>query len=310
MWRKQREVQMKAYFKFGFYALFMIIFIAGCGCGGKKVPAAVTLVSIGVTPANPSIALGTNQQFKATGVFSDNSTQDLTEAVTWSSSDASVAPVSNTGGAAGLASSLAVGTTTVTATSGDVSGSTALTVTSAVLVSIEVTPANPSIVSGTNQQFKATGVFSDDSTQDLTETATWSSSDTSVAYAGNLEGSRGLAKSFKAGTTTITAASGGLQGSTTLTVKQAELVSITVTPVDPYARFGTKIQFVATGHYADSSTQDITALVTWSSSDTSVATISNADGSKGMATTDHVVGTTIITATYGDISGSTKLVDP
>jgi uncharacterized protein YjdB len=211
---------MKAYFKFGFYALFMIIFIAGCGCGSKKVPAAVTLVSIEVTPANPSIALGTNQQFKATGVFSDNSTQDLTEAVTWSSSDAS------------------------------------------------------------------------------------------VAYASNLEGSRGLAKSFKAGTTTIVAAAGGLQGSTLLTVNPADLVSITVTPAAPYVGYGTTIQFIATGHYADNSAQDITALVTWSSSDTSVATISNAEGSKGSATTDHKRGSTIITATYGDVSGFTELVDP
>jgi uncharacterized protein YjdB len=301
---------MRGHFKFWLPALFFIIFVAGCGCGSKKGPAAVTLESIEVTPANPSIALGTDQQFRATGVFSDNSTQDLTEAVTWSSSDASVASVSDTEGSKGLASSHAVGTTTITATSGDVTKSTVLTVTSAVLLSIEVTPANPSIALGTDQQFKATGVFSDNSTQDLTKSATWSSSDTSVAYVSNIEGSEGLATSFMAGTTTITAAYGGLQKSTTLTVKPASLVSITVTPENPLVRFGTTIQFTATGHYADNSMQDITTLVTWSSSDTSVATISNAEGSKGLATTDHLKGTTIITATYSNVSGSTKLVDP
>ena len=39
---------------------------------------AATLLSIAVTPANPSIATGTTQQFTATGTFSDNSTQNLT----------------------------------------------------------------------------------------------------------------------------------------------------------------------------------------------------------------------------------------
>jgi len=45
-----------------------------------------SLVSISVTPAVPSIALGTDQQFIATGNFNDGSTQQLTS-VTWSSSD-------------------------------------------------------------------------------------------------------------------------------------------------------------------------------------------------------------------------------
>ena len=54
-------------------------------------------------------------------------------------------------------------------------GSTSLTVTAATLVSIGVTPADPSIADGTAQQFTATGVYSDASTQDLTAQVTWSS---------------------------------------------------------------------------------------------------------------------------------------
>src|SRR6266545_288078 len=42
-----------------------------------------TLTSIAVTPANPSIAAGANQQFSATGTFSDAETADLTTFVTW-----------------------------------------------------------------------------------------------------------------------------------------------------------------------------------------------------------------------------------
>src|SRR6266446_5700168 len=84
-----------------------------------------TLSSIAVTPANPSIAKGTTQQFTATGTFSDGSTQNLTSTATWSSSNTSVATINSTG----LASGVATGSTTMQAISGSVSGSTTLTVT-------------------------------------------------------------------------------------------------------------------------------------------------------------------------------------
>jgi len=86
-------------------------------------------VSIAVTPANPSVATGTTQQFVATGTYSDNTTQNLTTAVTWGSSNTGIATISNAGGSKGLAAGVAAGTTTITAASGSVSGTATLTVT-------------------------------------------------------------------------------------------------------------------------------------------------------------------------------------
>jgi N-acetylneuraminic acid mutarotase len=85
-----------------------------------------------VTPANPTIAVGVTQQFKATGTFSDGTTQDLTSSVTW----ASGTPVTATISATGLASALKAGTTTISATSGVVTGSTVLTVTTVLTFSV------------------------------------------------------------------------------------------------------------------------------------------------------------------------------
>ncbi len=190
------------------------------------------MVSIAVTPADPSIALGTNQQFSATGTFSDNTTQDLTTSATWGSSVTSVATISNVAGSNGRASSAGTGTTTIIAVSGGLSASTTLTVTAATLVSISVLPANHSIALGTTLQFSATGTFSDSTTQDLTTSATWSSSATSVATISNAAGSNGKATAVGTGTTTITAVSGGHSGSTTLTVTggggQVNVLPITV----------------------------------------------------------------------------------
>ena len=234
---------------------------------------AATLLSIAVTPANPSIAKGLTQQFTATGTYSDNSTQNLTNSVTWTNA-----------AAGGLATGSTIGTSTITATSGAIHGSTTLTVTAATLQSIAVTPANPSIAKGLTQQFTATGTYSDNSTQNLTNSVTWTN-----AAAG------GLATGSTVGTSTITATSGAIHGSTTLTVTAATLQSITVTPVNPSIAKGLTQQFTATGTYSDNSTQDLTNSVTWTNA-----------AASGLAT-GSTVGTSTITATSGAIHGSTTL---
>ncbi|MGH9725943.1 MAG: Ig-like domain-containing protein, partial [Candidatus Acidiferrales bacterium] len=76
--------------------LILLIFAAlsGVSCSSKTASSPPTLQSISVTPANPSIAKGTTKQLTATGTYSDNSTQDLTASVTWSSDTPGVATVS------------------------------------------------------------------------------------------------------------------------------------------------------------------------------------------------------------------------
>jgi chitinase len=88
---------------------------------------------------------------------------------------------------------------------------------SVILNSIEVTPANPLVEAGADQQFTATGTFSDGHTEDVTGTATWSSSDSSVATIN----SSGLAHAVSGGSSTIAATSGGFTGSTTMNVSES-----------------------------------------------------------------------------------------
>jgi uncharacterized protein YjdB len=74
-------------------------------------------VSFRVEPAMPSLAVGGSLQFTAFGIFSDHSERDLTTEVSWLSSDAAIAPISNEEGSQGRATALAVGATTITAAS-------------------------------------------------------------------------------------------------------------------------------------------------------------------------------------------------
>ena len=151
------------------------------------------LLSIALSPVNPTIAQGTTQQFGPIGTYSDNSKSDLSNQVTWVSADPSIASISNASGSQGLATGLAQGTTTISARLNGVTGTTQVTVSPAALVSIAVSPVNPTIAQGTTQQFTALGTYSDNSKSDLSNQVTWVSADPSIASISNASGSQGLA---------------------------------------------------------------------------------------------------------------------
>jgi hypothetical protein len=254
---------------------------------------AATLQSMVVFPASASLAAGGTQQFAAIGTLSDGSTQDISSSVTWASANTAVATV---GAQTGLASGVGPGTTQVTATSGSVvSPAATLTGTTATLQSIAVSTSGTSIARNGTQQFIATGTFSDGSAQNITTSATWSSSATSVATIG--VGS-GLVRGISAGSAQIKATLGSLSSAAVaLTVTSATLQSIAVTPVSPTIAQGTSVPFTAIGTYSDGSTQNVSSSSSWASSTASVATIG---ASSGVAT-GVVAGTTSITASQGGV---------
>jgi uncharacterized protein YjdB len=260
------------------------------------------LEALDVEPLDPSIAKGTTLPFTATGLFSDGTSQDLTTQVAWTSSSPSIATIN----ASGIASALAVGTTTITATKSGITDTSDLTVTAAALSSIAVTPPNPSIAKGTTKAFTATGTYSDGSTQDITNQVLWGSSSIAVATVSNASGSQGTATGTGIGATTISATLGGKIGKTTLTVTAAVLVSIAITPSAPHVAKGYRLQLVATGTFSDGTTQNLTTQATWTSSTRSVATVSNAAGSRGVVTV-RAAGTSTMSATFGGKTGTTVL---
>lgn len=119
-------------------------------------------------------------------------------------------------------------------------------------------------------------------------------------------GSSGVAVSQSAGSTTIMATSGSISGTDVITVNPLALMSIAVTPNGATLSLGSKLQFSARGTFSDSSTKDITALVQWSSTSGSVASVSNSAPIQGMVTAMST-GITTIAATSGAVAGSARL---
>jgi len=268
---------------------------------------AAPLVSIAVTPNPLNLPLGLTLPLKAVATYGDKTTQDVTTLATWTVGDNSIATVGNVGSTAGQVTGVKVGSTTVTATLSGISGSAAVTVASAKLLSLVVAPATASVSAGQTQAFTATGKYDNSTSLDITTQVTWSSSNIAVAQASNAAGSNGVVTSLTRGTATITAALQGVQGTAALTVTAPTLVSLTVTPATASITVGDTQAFAVRGVYANGTTAVLTGA-NWSSSSTGVATITAGGGGGGGATARGVAaGTTTITATY--TSGSNSFSD-
>ena len=185
------------------------------------------LDSIAITPANPSVPKGETEQFTATGTFADNSTANITNQVTWASANTATATISNAAGSIGFAPAVATGTSSISATFEGVTGSTLMTVGPPVLVSLWVTPASPNALENTTDQFSASGIYSDGSTQNLTSLVTWASATPGVATISPA----GVANGIIAGTSSISATYQGLTSSNTLAVDPPPVTLTNVVPI-------------------------------------------------------------------------------
>ncbi len=218
-----------------------------------------------VTPPTATISAGLSETFTATvsstdGTPPSGTVQFLVDGSTYGS------PMALSGATATLPITEPLGIYTIAAeytgtanfaatlTSGETTA--ALTVTSATLVSIAVTPASPSITKGLTQQFTATGTYTDKSTANLTSEVTWASATPAVATIS----AAGLATALTGGTTAITATLGSVTSpGDTLTVLKAA-TSTVVTPSSASVTYGQSATFTATvssaaGTPADGSVQ-------------------------------------------------------
>jgi hypothetical protein len=243
-----------------------------------------------------------SEQYTAVGTFSDGSTQDITSLASWQSSDEDVATIDTPG----LVNAIEEGTVIISAEWQEIIASADLLVTSATLTAITITPEQATITQGTTVQFEAEGEFSDGSMDPVTDLVEWESANQSIGVVS----SAGLFEGIAPGTTDIRASFAGeegpLESAAELTVTDAVIESIVITPEDATIEEEENQQFTATGTFSDDSEQDVTELANWLTTDNSVGTISNTSGSRGLFTSTDI-GTTIIEASFGGIKGETAI---
>ena len=183
------------------------------------------LVSLTVSADNPSIPVGQSTQVRARGTFTDNSSRDATTLVTWFSSPTSVATINS----AGLATGVAVGSTTIKATSGSINGSTGLTVTAVPNFTISASPASFSVVQGNQGTSTITTTLSGGFNSAISLSASGMPSGTTVSFkpnpipapgSGNSTMTITVGSSTPVGTypVTVTGNGGGIQQTATVTL--------------------------------------------------------------------------------------------
>ena len=250
------------------------------------------LTSLNVTPPRATLAAGDSLKFIVTARDQNGNVMPA-GAVAWTSSD----PAAGTIDDDGVFTALAAGTTTVTATSGEVAATAAVTVIAAEpeFGMVVLSPPEVTLETGDTLQFEAVAFNSYGETVPAAA-LTWASSDPA---AGTIDDD-GVFTALAAGTTTVTAASGDIAGTAVVTVSSDEpvLSRIAITPPAITLNAGDEETFVATA-YDQHGTAMPADAVAWASSDPAAGTID--DGGLFIALD---AGTTIITATADGITGA------
>lgn len=257
-----------------------------------------TLARLSVLPSGTTVPLGVRLRFTATASYSDGSSADVTPDVVWTSASSRIVLL----GVGGLGASISPGTTVVTAALGRISGSTEVTVSPAALVSLRVTPSNSTVPVRGTAEFRATGQYSDGTLYDLTDSVVWDSTDRRVAGV-----VAGRATGLSAGTVTVVARYFSQFATATLRVTSATLTSIDVTPSTASLSLGGIVALQAIGTFSDHSTADVTPMASWTSSGTSVASVSNLPPTRGVVG-GISPGTATITASVGTLRATASIV--
>ncbi len=238
----------------------------GTHCQTGQPPPTRVLQVLVTTPAG-ILPLGSTVQATATAVLQSGTRQDVTMDAGWSSSNNLVAQVSNDAGTQGTVLALATGEVDVTATLGANAGSAHLVVTNAELVSLVVTVDRPVVAPRTDVTATATGFFTDGTHADFTSLASWNSTQPGVVSVSTV----GALVALSPGTTQLQASYQLHAGSAGVTVTDATLQQLAISPLLPYVTSTTSTVLQATGLFSDGTAQPMTGTVTWSVDDPSLA---------------------------------------
>ena len=245
----------------------------------------VKQLASGVSLNKTSATINTGQTLQLTATVTPSNTSN--KAVTWKSSNTTVATVSSSG----LVTAKAPGTATITVTTADGSNKSATCALTVKQLATGVSLNKTSATLNTGQTLQLTATVTPSNTSN--KNVTWKSSNTTVATVS----SSGLvtAKAPGSATITVTTADGSNKSATcALTVNQLA-TGVSLNKTSATLNTGQTLQLTATVTPSNTTNKS----VTWKSSNTTVATVS----SSGLVTA-KAPGTATITVTTAD--GSNK----
>ena len=281
-----------------FAAVFLAVLVTAgfLACGGSGsdsvAPTSPTPALIAISPNAPAVTVGAQIALQAQ--VHDASGQIVPGAtVFWSSNDTSIVSVSP----AGVVTGNSVGTTQIAASSGGQSAVVPVTVLPVAVASVAIAPATATTTIGGTVTLQ--GIAYDAGGNTLTgRTVVWASSAPQVATVN----SSGQVTGVAAGSATVTGTVEGKTGSSAITVTVIPVAAVAVSPGSAALDVGQSASLTAVTTDANGNTL-AGRTITWSSANTSVATVTAAGLVKGIG-----AGTTTINATSEGRTGTAQVV--
>ncbi|WP_454192997.1 Ig-like domain-containing protein [Paenibacillus sp. Marseille-Q7038] len=249
-----------------------------------------------------SLEIGDSSTLTATAVYSDGKSNNVTISTNWTSDNSFVASVYN-----GTITAKSEGTATIVAVHDGKSQAVNVKVTKKVKA---LTKDKQALDLRIEQEASVTlkAIYTDNTEQDASSIAEWTSSDNKVATVVN-----GSVRALSAGTAIITAKLGKQSVTIEVGVEVVRRIEMNHTQLSLLLKDGKlkdEQKVILTATYPDGETKDVTADAVWSSSNEKVA-----DAFKGNIVA-YKAGTATITAEYGtktttlevDVDKTRKLV--
>lgn len=268
------------------YMVMMLVLMLSISNVGLAAAADKELSKIVVSKNEMSLEVGDSGSVTVTGVYSDNTSANVTISTTWSSEDTSIATVYN-----GAITAKKEGKATITAAYQGQSQTVQVKVTKKVKA-LSKNVQSLDLRTGDTKEIILTATYSDNETNNAAaSTAEWSTSDEKVATVVN-----GKVTGQSAGTAVITAKVGSQSVTVDVNVEVVKRVDVDKQQVNLLLNKSESVKVTAT--YPDGTTKDVTDLAEWTSSNEKVA-----DVLKGEIT-GYSAGSAKITAKYGTKSVS------
>ena len=276
----------------------------GASYGGLQTSGKLTVVaenlipqSLAISPVSAKLLVGSQLQYRAVLSLSNGDQQDVTRSVLWESSAPGIAAIDS----GGLALGVAAGTSNISArlansTGNDLVANAAMVVnaTAVTIADFYIEPAQTQTLPGTSVQFLAWVITSDGQRYDVTRSVTWQSSNPAIA---GISG-KGKVQALAVGDVQIQAGfsySGQTYSdSASLAIIAPAITELNITPNYAEIVLGQQLAYVATARLAQGVSVDVTTMVSWSSSNPAVASISAAGLATSLAGGSTDIGASLV----------------
>ncbi|MBC2582922.1 Ig-like domain-containing protein, partial [Clostridium sp. DJ247] len=203
--------------------------------------------------------------------MSDGTSQDVTSSTVWSTSNANLATV-DANGFVTIPSTATNGTVYIRGTYNGKGAATTITISAPVFSSLRFNPSTATLGRGNTLQINSSAVMSDGTSQDVTASTVWSTSNANLATV-DANGFVTVPSTATSGTVYIRGTYNGKGAATTITISAPTFSSLRFNPSTATLRRGNTLQINSSAVMSDGTSQDVTASTVWSTSNANLATV-------------------------------------